>query len=249
MRVQPQHSRTEPKRRNIGAVLSVVCALAIGFSPLKVFAGQHGSGQQHPAPPHISQPHPGPPVRQQAQPQSVPQGQMRPQPQMNSQPQYGGQFGGQQFTNRAGQPQHLSDWLSHRQNLTPQQRENALRQEPGFNRLPQDQQQRLINRMHTLNEATPEQRQRMLQRNEIFEHLNPEQKAGVRGASQAFHQMPIDRQTEMRRAFKALRGVQPEQRQSILDSARFQQQFSPQERTVLGNLLAVEPYEPRAAGP
>jgi hypothetical protein len=61
--------------------------------------------------------------------------------------------------------------------------------------------------------------------------------------------MPAERQTDMRRAFQDLRGVPPEQRQSILNSARFQQQFSPQERTVLGNLLSVEPYQPRGDGP
>ena len=102
----------------------------------------------------------------------------------------------QQFNNRPAQAGHLPDWLNNHQNLTSQQKENALRQEPGFNRLPQDQQQRLINRMHTLDSAPPQQRQRMLQRNEMFERLSPEQKAGVRGASQAFHQMPADRQAE-----------------------------------------------------
>jgi hypothetical protein len=165
-------------------------------------------------PPHVSAPRP------------MPQQQMRPAP-----------------PNRAGQ-QHLSEWLNRHQNLTPAQREDALRHEPGFNHLPQERQQRYINQMHSLNSLPPQERQRTLQRNEIFEHMSPEQKAGVRGASQAFHQMPPDRQGQMRRAFQDLRGVPPEQRQSILNSARFQQQFSPQERTVLGNLLAVEPYQP-----
>jgi len=170
---------------------------------------------------------------------------MPPRPETQSQfPNYS-----QGFNSRPVQAGHLPDWMNKHQNLTPQQRENALRQEPGFNKLPQDQQQRLINRMHSLDNASPQQRQRMLQRNEMFEHLNPEQKAGVRGASQAFHQMPADRQTEMRRAFQDLRGVPTDQRQSILNSSRFQQQFSPQERTVLGNLLSVEPYQPREAGP
>ena len=213
----------------------VVCVLAISFLSYPAFAGQHGGG--HPAPaPHMPAPHAGsmPQSRPQPRPQSAP-----PQQQMHSFP----------TQNRPGQPQHLPEWLNGHQNLTPQQRENALRQEPGFNRLPQDQQQRLINRMHTLNNAPPQERQRMLQRNENFERLNPEQKAGVRGASQAFHQMPPERQNVMRHAFQDLRGIPPEQRSSVLNSARFQQQFSPQERTVLGNLLSVEPYQPHAAIP
>ncbi len=228
-----QHGRTNRCRRRLKVFLSVVFSFAISFSTHSALAGQHGS---HPAP-HMQAPHASPSQpRQEFHSQPFRQPNNIPGPQrFNTVPQ-----------NRTGQPGHLPDWLSRHQNMTQQQRENALRQEPGFNRLPQDQQQRLMNRMHELNNAPPQERQRMLQRNEMFERLNPEQKAGVRGASQAFRQMPANRQNEVRRAFQDLRGVPPEQRQSILNSARFQQQFSPQERTILGNMLSVEPYEPRS---
>ncbi|QNI30125.1 DUF3106 domain-containing protein [Alloacidobacterium dinghuense] len=256
MRAQKQHRKADRKRRNANTLLSVACALATTLSPFTAFAGQHNGGHPPAPAPHMQAPHSAPPAR----PQSMPKQQMQPKPAPGTQPHYNEQFNNgnaqqfnnrnvQQFNNRPGQAGHLPEWFNNHQNMTPQQREDALRKEPGFNRLPQDQQQRLVNRMHALNNATPEQRQRILQRNEMFEHLSPEQKAGVRGASQAFHQMPADRQTEMRRAFQDLRGVPPAQRQSILNSARFQQQFSPQERTVLGNLLTVEPYQQRAAGP
>jgi hypothetical protein len=48
----------------------------------------------------------------------------------------------------------------------------------------------------------------------------------------------------VRRAFQDLRTLPPAQRQNALGSARFQAEYSPQERTVLGNLLAIEPYRP-----
>ena len=234
MQARRQHKPTDSGKRSLDPLSSVVCALVLALSPLAAFAGQHGShaapAPHMQAPPHFSQP------RQQTRQQSMPQQQFH-------------QPGAGQQQYRAGQPGHLPDWLNRHQNMTPQQRENALRQEPGFNRLPEDQQQRLINRMHSLDSAPPAERQRMLQRNEMFERLNPEQKAGVRGASQAFRQMPANRQSDVRRAFQDLRGVPPEQRQSILNSARFQHEFSPQERTVLGNMLSVEPYQPRAAVP
>jgi Protein of unknown function (DUF3106) len=214
MRAKEQKNTTGYGGRTLRWATSVLCALAAGFIPSVAVAGQHSA----PPPPHVNAPHSMPPSR--------------PQPQM----------GPMSSPNRNGQ-QHLSEWLNHHQNLTPAQREDALRHEPGFNRLPEERQQRYINQMHSLNSLPPQERQRTLQRNEIFEHMSPEQKAGVRGASQAFHQMPQERQSQMRRAFQDLRGVPPQQRQSILNSARFQQQFSPQERTVLGNLLAVEPYQ------
>lgn len=241
-----KEQRSTDKRRKGRVFLPVVCALAVGFSffTFTAFAGQRG-GQRHAQAPHTQAPRYKAP-RQEPHQQTIPsQNQAHPQPAPEARPQYNAQ----QFNNRQAQPGHLPEWLNQHQNMTPQQRENALRKEPGFNHLPQDQQQRLINRMHTLDSAPPQQRQRMLQRQEMFERLSPEQKAGVRGASQAFHQMPADRQTDMKRAFQDLRAIPPDQRQSVLNSARFQQQFSPQERTVLGNLLSVEPYQPSAAGP
>ena len=57
--------------------------------------------------------------------------------------------------------------------------------------------------------------------------------------------MPPDRQGMVGRAFNDLRQIPPEQREEILNSARFSQTFTPEERHVLGSLLSIEPYEPR----
>jgi hypothetical protein len=145
---------------------------------------------------------------------------------------------------RPGQ-QHLPEWMHNHQNMTPQQREDALRREPGFNHLPPEQQQRLIGRMHSLEEKSPQQQQRILGRSEAFERLSPERRQEVRGASQALSQMSPDRRRVVGRAFNDLRHMPPGQRLQVLNSARFAGQFSPQERTVLGNLLSIEPYQPR----
>ena len=147
----------------------------------------------------------------------------------------------------AGEPvrgQHLPEWMQRHQSLSPEQKEQALRSEPGFNRLPEMQQQNLINRLHKLDSAPPQVRQRILARNEIFERMAPDQKQEIRGASQALSQMSSDRNMAVRHAFRDLRGLPPEQRQNVLNSARFQAEFSPEERTVLGNLLSIEPYQP-----
>ena len=142
--------------------------------------------------------------------------------------------------------QHLPEWMNNHRNLTPQEQENALRREPGFRNLPADQQQRLVDRLHSLNEKTPEQQQRTMQRNEAFERLTPERKQEVRGAAQALTAMSPDRQQVVRRAFQQLRRMPPGQRQQMLNSPVYGQQFSPQERTVLGNLLSIEPYESKS---
>jgi hypothetical protein len=45
-------------------------------------------------------------------------------------------------------------------------------------------------------------------------------------------------------AFQDLRSVPLDQRATVLNSARYQNQFSPDERGILTNLLRAEPYEP-----
>lgn len=145
---------------------------------------------------------------------------------------------------RPGTGQHLPQWFASHQGLDPAQQENALRREPGFARLPEGQQQQLINRLHRLDTAPPAQRQRMLERNERFELLPPERQNEIRGASQALAQMPPERRDVLRQAFRELRALPPEQRVNALGSARFQAEYSPGERSVLGNLLSIEPYHP-----
>lgn len=147
--------------------------------------------------------------------------------------------------NGGARPGHLGEWLNNHQNLSPQQQEEQLRREPGFNRLSPDQQARVLNRLRTLDARPPEQRERMIQRNEMFESLSPGQKADVRSSAETMRQMPADRQAMVRRAFNDLRQIPPEQRTAILNSARFSQTFSPDERHVLGSLLSIEPYEGR----
>ena len=210
-----------------------------GFHPMskQYGSGGHGTQQSHPAPapqthPSTPQARPSPSHSQEAEPPlrpAVHSGSYLPS-NPNVQP------------GRPGQ-QHLPEWLNNHQNLSPQQQEDALRREPGFRGLPTDQQQRLVNRLHSLDEKTPEQRQRILARNENFERLPPEQRQEVRGASQALGQMSPDRQQLCRRAFQQLRQLPPQQRQLMLNSGSYASQFTPQERTVLGNLLSIEPYQ------
>lgn len=142
---------------------------------------------------------------------------------------------------RPGQ-EHLPQWMEQHQNLSPSQQENQLRREPGFNRLPAEQQQRVMNRLRALDSRPPAERERMVARNEMFERLSPEQRQDVRSSAQSMHMMPPDRQRMMTHAFNNLRQIPPEQRQQILNSARFAHDFSPDERHVLGSLLSVEPY-------
>lgn len=201
-------------------------ALLLFFGSLVVAGSRQGLAQRHnPPPQHGGQPAAQPAPPPQRQPQRAEQ---RPPVQPKA---------------------HLGDWLQTHQNLAPAEQEKALQREPGFNKLPGDQQRRLENRLRDLNNKSPQQRQRTIDRVEVWERLSPEQKRQVRDSTVQLRSLPPDRQIPIRKAFRDLRDVPPGQRQTILNSPRFQSQFTPQERGVLSNLLTVEPYPPIRPAP
>jgi hypothetical protein len=140
--------------------------------------------------------------------------------------------------------EHLAQWMERHSNLPLADQQRALENEPGFRELPPPTQQRMRDRLTQLNNMSPQQRNRILDRTEAMEHLSLPERQQVRGAMQQLGQLPQDRRRLVARAFRDLREMPQPQRQAILDSDRFRGQFSPQERSTLNNLLAVEPYLP-----
>lgn len=145
---------------------------------------------------------------------------------------------------RGQNQEHLEQWMNRHSNMTPEQQQRALSNEPGFRQLPPQTQQHLRNRLNQLNDMPPEQRQRLIERNEAIERLTLPQRQQVRGAMQQLGQLPMDRRRMVARAFRDLREMPPDQRQALLNSDRFRNQFSPQERGTLGQLLDVAPLLP-----
>ena len=117
-----------------------------------------------------------------------------------------------------------------------------LRGDPSFNRLAPVEQQKLVDRLHQVNQMPEDQRQRWLARNEMIERLSPQDRMRVNLSGHRFAALPTDRQAMMKNAFRDLRSVPPEQRQTVIDSARYQGAFSPEERGILSDMLRVEPY-------
>ena len=156
-------------------------------------------------------------------------------------------YGGSQRPAYAGQnaPRgHLQDWLNQHQNVPVQDQERMLRNDPSFKRLPQGDQQRLTQQLRQVDKMPAPQRDLRLQRNEMLERLSPEDRMSINRSGRQWAALPADRQTQVRRAFQDLRGVPLDQRQTVLNSARYQGQFTPEERGILSDFLRVEPYQP-----
>ncbi|MBS1814710.1 MAG: DUF3106 domain-containing protein [Acidobacteria bacterium] len=145
-----------------------------------------------------------------------------------------------------GQPrgQHLPQWFAQRSQMTPQQREDALRHEPGFRQMSPEAQQKAMNGLQRLNQMTPQQRQRMLARNEAIERMSPDQRRAFRGALQSWKDMPPDRRKVVARSLHELRQLPPEQRGAALNAPQYHSRLTDEERRNLELMLSAEPRMP-----
>jgi hypothetical protein len=138
----------------------------------------------------------------------------------------------------------LGAWLNEHHDLPVQEQERVLRSDPSFARLPAQDQQRLVQQLHQVNQLSEEQRQRRLARAEIIEHLSPQERMQINLSARRWAALPLPRQALMKDAFRDLRSVPLDQRQTVLNSSRYQGVFSPEERGILSDMLRVEPWQP-----
>ena len=138
---------------------------------------------------------------------------------------------------------HLAEWMNRHSNLTPDQQQRALENEPGFHDLPPQTQQRMRDTLIRLNAMPPEKRERLLERNEAMEHLTLPEREQVRAAMKQLSELPPDQRRYVARTFRGLRELAPAQRQTVLNSERFNH-LTDAQRASLNSLMQVEPLLP-----
>jgi hypothetical protein len=174
-----------------------------------------------------------PPPAQQGQP---PPEQERPQKEPDEHHRGFGMRGGHH-----GPGAHAGDWLRKYQDLPADQQEQALTNDPEFQKLPLERQNRLREVLRKFNSKTPEERQRMLERMQTFEHLTPEQQERARALFARFRNLPEARRQMVKRALRNLREMDPQQRSQVLGSEKFRSMFSDDEMEVLKGMSELAP--------
>ncbi len=119
-----------------------------------------------------------------------------------------------------------------------------MRSDPSFSRLPAANQQQLIRQLREVNQMPRQEREWRLARAEAIEHMSPQARQRLDLSSRNFATLPPQRRVLVKRAFQELRSVPLDERQTVLNSARYQGVFTPEERQILSNFLSVEPYLP-----
>ena len=152
---------------------------------------------------------------------------------------------GQQKQGR--RPGHAGEWLRQYKDLPPDQQQQALNNDPQFRNLPPERQQKLKDQLQRFNSLPQDRQQRILDRMETWEHLTPEQKQQAKQLFSQLKDLPPDRRQKVQSAIDSLRNMSPEQRQQAIDSNRFKNQFSPQERGLLNGISQL-PLAPAESG-
>jgi len=142
---------------------------------------------------------------------------------------------------------HAGDWLRRYKDLPPEEQEQALKNDPAFQKLPPERQQLLRQRLQHFSTLPPQQQLRMLNRMETWEHLTPEQKQQARQVFNQMQQLPPERQRMVRTAVRDLRAMPPDQREKVIDSDRFKGMFSDQEREMMRGVTRL-PLAPPESG-
>src|SRR6516164_8634151 len=134
---------------------------------------------------------------------------------------------------RPAQQGHAGDWLRRYKDMSPEEQERALQNDPAFRRLPPARQQMLRERLQHFSSLPPQQQLQVLNRMETWEHLTPEQKQQARQVFGQMQQLPPDRRRLVHKAIDDLRAMPPDQREQIINSDRFKGVFSDQERDLM----------------
>jgi Protein of unknown function (DUF3106) len=128
-------------------------------------------------------------------------------------------------------------------NLPPEQREKALESDPGFKKLSPDRQAALRERLRNFNNMSPEQQKRVRDRIAFMASLTEDQRRTIRQANQQLERLPQDRQVMVHTALRHLRRMDPQEREQVLNSDRFKNTFSEEERGILTKLSAINTPE------
>ena len=148
---------------------------------------------------------------------------------------------------QAAQQGHAGDWLRRYKDMPSAEQERALQSDPAFQRLSPEQQQQLRNRLQHFSSLPPQRQLQMLNRMETWEHLTPEQKNQARQVFSQMRQLPPARQRMVTTAVRDLRTMPADQRDKVIDSPRFKEMFSDQEREMIRGASRL-PLAPASEG-
>lgn len=144
---------------------------------------------------------------------------------------------------------HFGDWLRKNLNTPPAQQQKELENDPKFQKLSPERQQRLKQRLQWFNSLTPDQQQKILQRQEKWEHMTPAQHKQAKALFDRMRAMPDERRNAVRQQMRAFNDMTPDQRDKYTNSDQYKKEFSADERDVMEQWLKFRDSNTESATP
>src|SRR3954468_116255 len=144
---------------------------------------------------------------------------------------------------------HFGDWLRKNLNTPPAQQQKALENDPKFQKLPPERQERLKQRLQEFNALPTDQQQKILERMEKWEHMTPEQHQQARALFDRMRPMPDERRNAIRQQMHAFSTMSLDQRQKFMNSDQYKKEFSSDERDVMQQWLMLRDKNTESASP
>ena len=140
---------------------------------------------------------------------------------------------------RAQNHPRAGEWLRKYKDMPPAEQERALTNDPQFQKLPAERQQKLRERLQQFNNMPPARKEKVLSRMEAFDQLTPQQRQQARDLNSRLKNIAPERRQQMRVALRNLRAMDPQQQQRVMDSDQFRSRFNDNERDILHGMLQL----------
>lgn len=146
-------------------------------------------------------------------------------------------FGQNDPNGRGPGRRHFGDWLRNSKNLTAEQKQKALQDDPKFKSLTAEQQERLKSRLDWFNSLSPDRQQKILNRMEMWEHMSPDQHQRARALTERLRGLPDDRRSAIRKQCRMMGDMSVNDRKNTMNSDQFRRNFNDDERDIVARCL------------
>lgn len=138
-------------------------------------------------------------------------------------------------------PPSAEDFLMRLVEMPPERRKEMLAKSPRFQRLPEAQRRRMLDRLDQIDKMKPEERAALLERYHLFSRLPEQKRERARALYAEWVKLPPQRRQMMTRAVGRLRAIAAERRAEALKSEPMTSRFNAQERKLIGEIVDLAP--------
>jgi hypothetical protein len=128
-------------------------------------------------------------------------------------------------------------WVDKMRDLSPQQREQVMKNSPAFQKMPPDQQNRIRNMFNQWDGKTPQQKADQREREAVWRNMTPEQRQHIKNdVLPAWKQLSADRQNAISNRLRVLQNMPESARNQRLNDPNFTKGMNEEDKATLHDL-------------